>query len=210
MAGEFWFSDQQWAVIEPLLPKNQPGARRVDDRRILSGIVHVLRSGSRWEGLPGDLRAADHDLQSLPSLVAARPVAETPGRARSCRAGRYPSSRQHQRQSPSLGFGRKRGAAAQAIGRSRGGPTTKIHAVVDGQGRPLAFVLTAGQKGDSPVAPELLANLPSAELCIADAAYDSDALRQQLLARGTRPVIPNNPTRKRRHPFDPQATSIAT
>jgi transposase len=49
MAGEFWFSDRQWTVIEPLLPTNQPGARRVDDRRVLSGIVHVLRSGSRWQ-----------------------------------------------------------------------------------------------------------------------------------------------------------------
>ena len=48
MAHEFWLSDEQWAVIEPWLPKNQPGARRVDDRRILSGILHVLRSGCRW------------------------------------------------------------------------------------------------------------------------------------------------------------------
>ena len=52
MAGVFWFSDRQWAVIEPLLPNNQPGARRVDDRRVLSGIVHVLRSGSRWQDCP--------------------------------------------------------------------------------------------------------------------------------------------------------------
>ncbi len=42
-------------------------------------------------------------------------------------------------------------------------------------------------------------------LCIADAAYDSDALRDLLLDRGTIPVIPNNPTRKRHHPFDRQA-----
>lgn len=39
-------------------------------------------------------------------------------------------------------------------------------------------------------------------LCLADAAYDSDALRASLLARGSKPVIPNNPTRKRLHPFD--------
>lgn len=52
MAGEFWFSDRQWAVVEPLLPRNQPGARRVDDRRVLSGIVHVLRSGGRWKDCP--------------------------------------------------------------------------------------------------------------------------------------------------------------
>jgi transposase len=52
MANEFWFSDRQWSVIEPLLPRNQPGARRVDDRRVLSGIVHVLRTGCRWQDCP--------------------------------------------------------------------------------------------------------------------------------------------------------------
>jgi putative transposase len=39
-------------------------------------------------------------------------------------------------------------------------------------------------------------------ICLADAAYDSDALRASLIARGSTPVIPNNPTRKRKHPFD--------
>nr|WP_235519489.1 IS5 family transposase [Caulobacter sp. Root343] len=52
MAGEFWLSDRQWAVIEPLLPKNQPGAHRVDDRRVISGIVHVLKAGCRWQDCP--------------------------------------------------------------------------------------------------------------------------------------------------------------
>ena len=49
MASEFWLSDRQWAVIEPLLATNQPGARRTDDRRVTSGIVHVLRNGGRWQ-----------------------------------------------------------------------------------------------------------------------------------------------------------------
>lgn len=52
MAGEFWLSDRQWAAIAPLLPRNQPGARRVDDRRVISGIVHMLRSGGRWADCP--------------------------------------------------------------------------------------------------------------------------------------------------------------
>src|SRR2546428_13656956 len=52
MAGEFWLADRQWAAIEPLLPKNQPGARRKDDRRIISGIVHVLKIGCRWQDCP--------------------------------------------------------------------------------------------------------------------------------------------------------------
>lgn len=52
MAGEFWLSDEAWAAIEPLMPKNQPGARRVDDRRVISGIVHVLKAGCRWKDCP--------------------------------------------------------------------------------------------------------------------------------------------------------------
>jgi len=52
MAGEFWLDDQQWASIAPLLPTNQPGAHRTDDRRVISGIIHVLRSGCRWQDCP--------------------------------------------------------------------------------------------------------------------------------------------------------------
>jgi len=52
MAGEFWLSEGQWGAIEPLLPKNQPGARRTDDRRVISGIVHVLKTGCRWQDYP--------------------------------------------------------------------------------------------------------------------------------------------------------------
>jgi putative transposase len=50
-----------------------------------------------------------------------------------------------------------------------------------------------------------VAPLPAARSCAADTAYDSDALRRFLIGRGTRPVIPNNPTRKRLHPFDADA-----
>src|SRR5579883_3459425 len=52
MAGAFWLDDRQWAVIGPLLPTNQPGAHRTDDRRVISGIIHVLRSGCRWQDCP--------------------------------------------------------------------------------------------------------------------------------------------------------------
>jgi transposase len=120
-------------------------------------------------------------------------------------AGRGSPARQHHHQGAPLSRRRQRGAQAQAIGRSRGGRTTKIHAIVDGHGRPLAFALTPGQRGDAPVAPQLVAALPAGRCCVADAADDSDALRQMLQQRGTVPVIPNHPTRKRRHPFDPLA-----
>ena len=52
MADFFWFSDEQWARIEPLLPQDTRGMPRVDDRRVLSGIVHALKSGGRWGDCP--------------------------------------------------------------------------------------------------------------------------------------------------------------
>lgn len=52
--GLFWLSDEQWAVIEPHLPRNQPAAHRVDDRRVISGILHVLKIGCRWQDCPAD------------------------------------------------------------------------------------------------------------------------------------------------------------
>jgi putative transposase len=58
-----------------------------------------------------------------------------------------------------------------------------------------------GQRGDARVALSLIGSLPAPHLCLADTAYDSDGLRRFLIERDTRPVIPNNPTR-RPHPFD--------
>lgn len=52
MADLFWLSDAQWAAIEPHIPKVYPGKRRVDDRRVISGILHRLREGCRWRALP--------------------------------------------------------------------------------------------------------------------------------------------------------------
>jgi transposase len=49
----YWLSDAEWARLEPLMPRGRRGARRVDDRRVISGIVHMLRSGARWRDCPG-------------------------------------------------------------------------------------------------------------------------------------------------------------
>ena len=51
MAEFFWLNDEQWAVIEPLLP-HLGGKPRVDDRRVISGILHRFREGLRWRALP--------------------------------------------------------------------------------------------------------------------------------------------------------------
>ena len=74
---------------------------------------------------------------------------------------------------------RKRGEQNQAIGISRGGRSTKIHAIVDSKGRPLNFTVTGGQVHDSQVVGDVL-DTPKPPLAItADKAYDSEKVRQQ-------------------------------
>src|SRR5690348_13191819 len=48
----YWLSNEEWGRIEPLLPRGRRGAHRVDDRRVISGIMHMLRSGARWRDCP--------------------------------------------------------------------------------------------------------------------------------------------------------------
>src|SRR6202021_3517412 len=97
--------------------------------------------------------------------------------------------------------GSKDHAEDQAIGRSRGGLSTKIHMAGRGLGCPVRFTLTAGQKGDAPQAAELIEGLP-AEVVMADTAYDADHFRQAIAAKGAIAVIPNNPSRALKYPLD--------
>ena len=51
-SSEFWLTEAQFARLVPLLPNDTRGVARVDDRRVISGIVHVLQSGCRWRDAP--------------------------------------------------------------------------------------------------------------------------------------------------------------
>jgi transposase len=88
----------------------------------------------------------------------------------------------------------QRGEQNQAIGVSRGGRSTKIHAVADGKGRPLNFTVTGGQVHDSQVI-ETVLDRPRPPLAVtADKAYDSAKVRQQIQDEGALPVIPSRRT----------------
>jgi transposase len=102
----------------------------------------------------------------------------------------------------SLGRRWKRGPFEEAIGRSRGGRTTKIHALIDLAGRPLAFRLTGGNIADITVAAPLLCDTAPSTWLIGDKGYDADHLRALLESRGTLAVIPNKANRQRLFPFD--------
>ena len=205
MAGEFWLSDRQWAAIDPLLPKNQSGAHRVDDRRVISGIIHVLKVGCRWQDCPAAYgppttiynRFRRWTIKGVWRRLFAALVELSPGDVQMIDST---SAKAHR----SAGGGKggpksRRSAARAAVARPRSTPSSTA------SGRLVAFEITAGQRGDAPMARSLLEPLPNARLCLADTAYDADKLRAFLIERGTTPVIPNNPTRKNIQPFDPDA-----
>ncbi len=104
--------------------------------------------------------------------------------------------RQHAREGASLGSWRKRGACSQAIGVSRGGRNTKVHAITDRQGRPLAFLLTPGQAADCKTGELLLASLPARCIVHADRAYDSNRIRDIIEEQGAVPNIPPKSNRR--------------
>src|SRR5918997_1000182 len=76
------------------------------------------------------------------------------------------------------------------MGRSRGGLSTKIHALVDAEGRPIRITLTPGQAHDGSAAEELLADLKPGTTLLADKAYDSNAIREQALEQDVWANIP--------------------
>ena len=199
----FWLSDDQWQRIDPLLPTDVRGKERVDDRRVISGILHVLKSGCRWCDCPPEYGPPHDDLQSLCAVGAARRVGEAVPRTRRARPiGRDADDRLDAYQGAPLGLGRKRGEQKQAIGRSRGGRNTKIHAIADAKGRLLSILLSGGEAHDCPPAQRLIRRIKAARKLLGDKAYDSAELRQWLKDRGTKPVIPNKSNRKQPFSFD--------
>ncbi|WP_419829898.1 IS5 family transposase [Methylobacterium sp.] len=200
MAELFWLSDAQWAVIEPFMPKDQPGPARKDDRQIISGILHVLTSGCRWRDCPAAYgpRTTVYNRFNRWSrrgfwkaMLAAIAQAGWSGEATAIDSTYVRAHRS--------AHGGKGGPRAQAIGPSRGGQTTKIHALTDVLGRPGVLLLTPGNASDVTTAPAVLADAPGRiHRLAADKGYDADWLRADLRAKGITPIIPGKRGRKKR------------
>jgi len=90
---------------------------------------------------------------------------------------------------------------AEALGRSRGGFGSKIHAVVNSFGQPVKLHLTGSEAADSPQLPGLIAGVKS-EVVLADKGYDSDANRAAIRQQGAQPCIPPRKNRKEPIPYD--------
>ena len=92
---------------------------------------------------------------------------------------------------------RKGGIQKNALGRSRGGFSTKIHARTNADGLPIGIVITPGQAHDVTAYPALMAEVDAdPDQMLADKGYDSDAVRQDIQDRGGKPVIPTKANRK--------------
>lgn len=87
------------------------------------------------------------------------------------------------------------------MGRSRGGLTTKIHAVVDADGRPISLDLTAGQAHDIRMAEPMLQEIRKGTILLADRAYDTNALRDLAKEKQAWANIPAKQNRKASFPF---------
>lgn len=205
MAHLFWLSDEAWAAIEPYLPHGQPGKPRVDDRRVISGILHVLKTGCRWRDVPA-VHGPPTTIYNRFTRWSSRGVWQRMFE-RMAAAGPVPEELlgQHPHKGAPLRPVGKRGAWTEAVGISAGGPTSKVHALAVHQGRPVAFALTPGNVSDIPMAIPLLEGLPRPKRLIADKAYDAMSLRRWLKRRRIRAVIPSLATRTFPFPLDRKA-----
>ena len=194
--ARFDLTDVEWALIRPLLPNKPRGVARVDDRRVLNGIFWVLRTGSPWRDLPGQYGPHTTIYNRFNRWAKAgvwvrifEELAEkSPGSMQFIDSSII---RAHQHAASG-----KKGGEDHAIGRSRGGLSTKINAMVDLRGLPVAISLSPGQASDKSAVAGLLAAHPSPGDVVADRGYDARAIIDLIAAHGGRAHIPTQRDRK--------------
>jgi transposase len=160
-----------WSAIKPFLPNKPRGVPRVNDRRVLNGIFWVLRSGAPWRDLPKSFGP----YTTCYSRFVRWRRAGVWSRIMNALATTHDAS--IQMIDTSIIRVHQHGACItrnrrQSMGRSRGGLTSKIHAVVDTNGLPVQLALTAGEAHDNRLAGKLLSRLKPGTMLLADRGYD--------------------------------------
>src|SRR5215210_1211942 len=172
-------TDAQWADLAPLIEQCRPPHKTEHDnlRRTIEAIVWRHENGAKWRSIPPHLgpwwmaektfiRWSHHGVWER-LLELAQHGAAKKGKASAQRDKR------------------------EALGRSRGGFSTKVSVIVDGSGRAIGFALAPGQANELPMAPVLLSFLTAGALWIvADRGYSSPAFRMLIWSFGSRAAIP--------------------
>ena len=196
-------SDAVWEKIASLLPgkASDSGVTAKDNRLFLEAVLWRIRTGSPWRDLPQGFGGWNSVFQRFRRWVRGgvfdrifERVSEEPDFEYALIDGTIVTA--HQKAS-----GAKGGTQDQAIGRSRGGLTTKIVALVDALGALVRFVLLPGQRHDTVGAAPLIEGIEFGAL-LGDKAFDVDWLRAELDARGAVAVIPPKANRKAIIPCD--------
>jgi transposase len=196
--------DDQWERIKNLLPGREGtvGVTAKNNRLFLDAVLYRYRVGMPWRDLPsyfGHWRVVHTRFSRWAKNDVWRKVFQHLAGDADNEYAMIDSSivRAHQHSSVA-----KKDREAQAIGRSKGGLSTKINTVVDALGNPIDFVLTPGQACDLDGSDKLLPGL-EAQTILADKAYDADErVIEPLLAAGKKIVIPSKKNRKEQRTLD--------
>jgi transposase len=203
-------TDEQWERLAPLLPPQQPqvGRPAADHRRILNGILWRVRTGAPWRDVPERYgpwpTLASRFRRWRRAGIWDRVVAAVQQQADA--AGRLDWDVQ-------FVDGSVIRAHQQALGRSQGGYSTKVHLRAEGGGKPLTIVLTPGQAHEAPVFDQLLDQVAvkragrgrprkRPKRIVADKGYSSRKIRQRCRRRGIHHTIPHKQNEHRTGPFD--------
>lgn len=191
-------TDHEWTAIKPMLPNKPRGVPRVNDRRVLNGIFWILQSGAPWRDLPQTFgpyttcynrfvrwRRAGVWGRIIQALAAAHDTTVQMIDTSIVRVHQHGACiKRNQRQS---------------MGRSRGGLTSTIHALVDSNGMLVRLALSRGEAHDVRLARQLLSRLKSGSMLLADRGYDADWIREFATRKGAWANIP--PKRNRKAPI---------
>lgn len=189
-------SDAQWRKLCRLMLNSGRVYNKPEHRQTLEGVLYRMRTGCPWRDLPTEFGLWNTVFRRF-NLWSRKGVLHCIFKCLSRIAdtewlfldGSIVRAHQH-----------SRGAASseeQAIGKSRGGNTTKIHLSVDSSGLPVHFELSGGQVHDVVHAESLVMHSPHSTCVTADKGYDSETLREQICEQGAKPNIPRRENAKK-------------
>ena len=191
----YMLSDLQWSTLQRIMLNTGRIYNKPEHRLTFEGILYRMRTGIPWRDLPTEFGEWSSvfrrfNLWSKKGVLTIlfQSLAKLSDKEWLFIDGSIIKAHQDSAGAISTGD--------EAIGRSRGGRSTKIHLAVDSGGLPVHFELSGGQVHDIQHAESLVNNSAGAQVVTADKGYDSDGLRQLIHARGSTPNIPRKSNKK--------------